>query len=116
LFSGRPFRALTIVNHFSRPTPLLESLFSLGDRDIIAALDGRSSELAHWYRSRHRVHISNALGEWAYRRGVKLDFIHPGEPNKNGRIESFNGRLLDECLNVMQFESIEDASEKIEAW
>jgi putative transposase len=59
---------------------------------------------------------SKALKEWAYRRGVKLDFIHPGKPTENGHIESFNGRLRDECLNVMQFESIEDASEKIEAW
>ncbi len=56
------------------------------------------------------------LEEWGYRRGVKLDLIHPGKPTEKGHIESFNGRLRDECLNVMQFESIEDASEKIEAW
>ena len=59
---------------------------------------------------------SKVLEEWAYRRGVKLDFIHLGNPTENGHIESFNGRLRDECLNVMQFESIEDAIEKIEAW
>ena len=47
---------------------------------------------------------------------MKFDFIHLGKPTENGHIESFNGRLRDECLNVMQFESIEDASEKIEAW
>lgn len=35
---------------------------------------------------------------------------------ENGHIESFNGRLRDECLNVMQFVSIQDAGEKIEAW
>ncbi len=46
---------------------------------------------------------------------MKLDFIHPGEPTENGHIESFNGRLRDECLSVMQAESIEDASERIEA-
>ncbi len=47
---------------------------------------------------------------------MKLDFIHLGKPTEDGHIESFNGRLRDECLNVMQFESIEDASIKIEAW
>jgi putative transposase len=47
---------------------------------------------------------------------VKLDFIHPGKPTENGHIESFNGRLRDECLNVTQFVSIEDAQGKIEAW
>lgn len=57
-----------------------------------------------------------ALEEWAYQRGVKLDFIHPGKPTENGHIESFNGRLRDKCLNVTQFLSIEDARAKIEAW
>jgi putative transposase len=48
--------------------------------------------------------------------GVALDFIHPGKPVQNAHIESFNGRLRDECLNVHQFVSLEDAREKIEAW
>ena len=59
---------------------------------------------------------SQALDEWAYRRDVKLDFTRPGRPTDNGHIESFNGRLRDECLNVHQFLSIEDAKSKIEAW
>jgi putative transposase len=52
---------------------------------------------------------SKALEEWASRRGVNLDFIRPGKPVENGLIESFNGRVRDECLNVEQFWSIEDA-------
>jgi putative transposase len=59
---------------------------------------------------------SKALEDWAWRRGVKLDFIRPGKPMESGHIESFNGRLRDECLNVMQFMSLEDARAKIEAW
>jgi putative transposase len=47
---------------------------------------------------------------------VKLDFTHPGKPTENGHIESFNGRLRDECLNVNQFMSIDDAREQIERW
>jgi transposase InsO family protein len=57
-----------------------------------------------------------ALEEWAYRRGVKLDFIRPGKPTENGYIESFNGRLRDEHLNIEQFWSIEDAAQKLDAW
>jgi putative transposase len=49
-------------------------------------------------------------------RGVKLDFIRPGKPMESGHIESFNGRLRDECLNVMQFMSLDDARAKVEAW
>jgi putative transposase len=57
-----------------------------------------------------------ALEEWAWQRGVKLDFTRPGKPTDNSHIESCNSRLRDECLNVNQFLSIEDAKEKIEAW
>ena len=59
--------------------------------------------------------ISKAIEEWAYRNGVKLDFIHPGKPVENAYIESFNGRLRDECLNVNQFVSLDDARAKLEA-
>jgi len=59
---------------------------------------------------------SRALEDWAYRRGIKLDFIRPGKPTEDGHIESFNRRLRDECLNVMQFLSIDDARARIEAW
>ena len=47
---------------------------------------------------------------------MQLDFIRPGKPVENAFIESFNGRLRDECLNVHQFESLADAQAKIEAW
>ena len=59
---------------------------------------------------------SRALEDWAYRRGVQLDFIRPGKPVENAFIEAFNGRLRDECLNVHQFASLADARVKIEAW
>jgi putative transposase len=59
---------------------------------------------------------SRALEDWAYRRGVPLDFIRPGIPVENAHIESFNGRLRDECLNVHQFVSLDDVRAKIEAW
>jgi putative transposase len=60
--------------------------------------------------------MSKALEEWAWQRGIKLDFIRPGKPNENAHIESFNGRLRDECLNVNQFTSMDNARRKIEAW
>lgn len=59
---------------------------------------------------------SRAVDEWAHRNNVKLDFIHPGKPIENGYIESFNGRLRQECLNQIWFSSLEDAKIKIEAW
>jgi putative transposase len=59
---------------------------------------------------------SRALEEWAYRRGVQLDFIRPGKPVENAFIESFNGRLRDECLNVHEFASLAEGQHIIEAW
>jgi len=55
---------------------------------------------------------SKALDEWAYRRGVKLDYTRPGKPTYNGPIESFNGRLRDEFLNVNEFITMLDAWER----
>jgi putative transposase len=59
---------------------------------------------------------SKALDEWAYRRGVTLDFIRPRKPTEDGFIKAFNGKLRDECLNANQFLSIDDARNKIDAW
>lgn len=56
-----------------------------------------------------------ALEDWAYRRGVQLDFIRPGKPVGKAFIESFNGRLRDECLNLHQFASLGVAPAIIEA-
>ena len=59
---------------------------------------------------------SRAFDSWAYARGVKLDFIQPGKPVQNGFIESFNGTLRNECLNLHWFLSIPDAKRSIEHW
>jgi putative transposase len=59
---------------------------------------------------------SRALEDWAYRRGVQLDFIRPGKPVGNAFIESLNGRVRDEGLNGHQFASLAEAQAMIEAW
>jgi len=60
--------------------------------------------------------VSKALDRWAYQNGVTLDFSRPGKPTDNAFVESFNGRLRDECLNAHWFLSLADAKSKIEAW
>jgi putative transposase len=59
---------------------------------------------------------SKAMDRWAYLNGVSLEFIRPGKPIENSYIESFNGRLRDECLNVHLFFGVDDARRKLEAW
>ena len=53
---------------------------------------------------------------WAYQYRVQLDFIRPGKPVENSYIESFDGRLRDECLNVEVFFTLADVREKLERW
>ena len=53
---------------------------------------------------------------WTYQHGVQLEFIRPGKPIDNGYIESFNGRLRDECLNVETFFDLSDVRDKLERW
>ena len=60
--------------------------------------------------------MSRALDQWAYLNQVTLDFSRPGKPTDNALVESFNGRLRDECLNTNWFLSLDDARSKIEAW
>jgi len=119
LADGRPFRILTVVDQWSRSSPLLEVASRMSGYTVGEALD-RVLEGAPRPRSITVDHgtefQSRALEDWAYRRGVQLDFIRPGKPIENAFIESFNGRLRDECLNVHQFSSIADAQTKIEAW
>jgi putative transposase len=116
---GRPFRVLTVVDQWSRESPLLEVATAMSGRAVAEALDrvlGESASPRSITVDHGTEFTSRALEDWAYRRGVALDFIHPGKPVQNAHIESFNGRLRDECLNVHQFVSLADARRKIEAW
>ena len=59
---------------------------------------------------------ANAMLRWQQDRGVEWHYIAPGKPMQNGFVESFNGRLRDECLNEHLFQSYRHAREIIEAW
>jgi putative transposase len=119
LTDGRSFRVLTVLDQWSRQSPILEVANRMSGETVGAALD-RALEGRTPPRSITVDHgtefMSRALEDWAYQRGVQLDFIRPGRPVENAFIEAFNGRLRDECLNVHQFVSIADAQLKIEAW
>lgn len=60
--------------------------------------------------------ISKELDLWAYSNKIQLDYSRPGKPTDNAFIESFNGRVRQECLNQHWFLSLEDARCKIEEW
>lgn len=119
LFDGRRLRALTIVDNFTRECLGIEVGQSLKGDDVVRAL-----ECITYARGRPAVikvdngseFISKVMDRWAYENAVELDFSRPGKPTDNAKIESFNGRLRQECLNAHWFLSLEDAKAKIEAW
>jgi putative transposase len=119
LDNGRRFRILTIVDQFSRECPLLEADGSLTAPKVVACLERLKVERGLPTTitvDNGSEFYSRVMDAWAYQNGVKLDFIRPGKPVENAFIESFNGRLRDECLNTQVFASLEDAREKLEAW
>src|SRR5262249_7357458 len=114
---GRPFRILTVVDQWSRSSPLLEDATRMSGETVgegLARLRGTAAPPRSITVDHGREFQSRALEDWAYRRGVQLDFIRPGKPIENAFIESFNGRFRDECLNVQQFASVADAKARIE--
>ena len=116
---GRAIRLLTIVDDFTRESPVIEVGASLTGQHVVAVLE----RLRFSRGLPDRIVVDNgteftskALDQWAWSRGVELHFIRPGRPVENCYIESFNGRLRDECLNQNWFESLEDARRIVEAW
>ena len=119
LVTGRRFRALAIVDDYSRECPAIEVDTSLGGRRVVSVLE----RLAAMRGLPQVITMDNgpefagrALDEWAYRKGVKLNFIRPGKPIENALAESFIGRLRDECLNANWFMNLKHARDIIEDW
>ena len=116
---GHRFRILTLVDHFSRVSPALEVGSGMSGQKVADVLTRLSLEvgLPDVIRVDNGPEfISKALDQWAYRHGVKLDFISPGKPTENCFIESFNASFRKECLNVHWFMSLEEAKQQIEEW
>jgi len=119
LLDGRRFRALTVVDHSRRHSPLIEPDFTLTGPKVVAALNRvvrRSGYPKLITVDNGSEFASKALEAWAYEHRIKLDFIRPGKPIENAVIESLNGRVRDECLNANVFVSLHDARQKIAAW
>lgn len=119
LVNQRKFRMLTIVDHFSRESVAIEVDYSLKANEVIRCLNrlkfnrGLPEIISVDNGSEFSGH---ELDRWAFENGVKLHFIRPGKPTENAYIESFNGRLRDECLNTNIFYTLDEAKENIEQW
>jgi putative transposase len=119
LATGKKIRVLTVVDTFSRFSPILDPRFSYRGEDVVQSLEKTCAKLG--YPKAIRVDqgsefISRDLDLWAYANNVILDFSRPGKPTDNAYIEAFNGRFRAECLNAHWFLTLDDARQKIEDW
>jgi putative transposase len=119
LACGRSFRALNVMEAWSREALEIEVDTSITGHRVVRVLE-------HLVAKRGKPEVLQldngpelrgiALDQWAYKNKVKLDFIEPGKPTQNAKIESFNGRLRDECLNQEWFTSLDHARVVLADW
>ena len=119
LATGRGIRMLTVVDSFTRECPAIEVNTGLSGLRVTRVLERVIAERGKpktircdngpEFTSRHFI-------AWCEQQGITLLHIQPGRPMQNGYIESFNGRLRDECLNASWFMNLNDAKQKIETW
>jgi putative transposase len=119
LTDGRWFRVLTVVDQFTRECLLLYGDLSMSGVKVAAALEpvirkrGKPQLITCDSGSEF---ASRALDAWAWRHQIQLIFFTPGRPVENSYIESFNGRLQDEFLNVNLFFSLADVRQQRQHW
>jgi putative transposase len=116
---GRRFRILAVVDDFTRECLGLVADTSLSGRRVTRELDAiitKRGRPVSCVSDNGTELTSSAVLEWCQTSGVEWQYIAPGKPQQNAFIESFNGRLRDECLNETLFTSLRHARQVLEAW
>lgn len=117
--TGRGIRVLTVVDAFTRECLSLEVDTSLSSRRVTRSLEAviQQRGMPEAIRCDNGPELtSRHFLSWCEERKIQLIHIQPGRPMQNGHVESFNGRLRDECLNASWFHTLADARSKIAAW
>jgi putative transposase len=116
---GRTIRVLSVVDAFTRECLALEVDTSFASRRVTRALEAIVAERGQPQAIRcdnGPELTSRHFLAWCIERQIELVHIQPGKPTQNGRVESFNGRMREECLNLSWFQNLFDARRKIAAW
>lgn len=119
LASGRGFKCLTMVDHYSRECPEIRIDHSIRGHHVVESLE----QLRLSGRKPNSLVLDNgpefrskALALWAVLHDVKIHFIEPGCPTQNAYIESFNGKFRNECLSTQWYRTIDEARLFAGAW
>lgn len=119
LANGRRLKILTVVDDATKESVLIEPAHSLTGDDVAELLD-RVAQFRGYPEAvrtdQGPEFTCRAFDQWAYEHGVTPLLIQAGKPTQNAYIESFNGKLRDECLNEHWFASLHQARIIIAAW
>ena len=119
LQDGTRFRALTIVDVYTREAVAIEAGQSLKGDDVVRTLNRLKLDRGVpkvLFCDNGSEFTSQAMDLWAYRHSAKIDFSRPGKPTDNAFVESFNGTFRCECLDTHWFLDLKEARHLIEAW
>lgn len=119
LSRGGSLRLLSVVDEFTRQCLCLRverSLKSEQVRETLEVLFKDYGKPLYLRSDNGSEFVARSLQHWLKEHGTKPLFIEPGSPWQNGKCESFNGKLRDECLNMEQFDTLKEAQVVIEAW
>ena len=119
LANGSRFRVLTIIDDVTKECLAAVPDTSLSGKRVVREMDAlitRRGRPGAIVSDNGTEFTSNAILTWLQDRDVEWHYIAPGKPMQNGFVESFNGRLRDECLNEHLFTNLNEAREIIEAW
>ena len=117
--SGQTVRVFNVVDDHTRESLAMEVDTSLASERVVRALEaviqrlGRPEAIVCDNGPEFRSRVMEA---WSEQRRIRLEFIEPGKPIQNAFVESFNGRMRDECLNANWFLNAADARRKILDW
>jgi putative transposase len=116
---GRVLKCLTVVDDATHEAVVIEVERAISGMGVARVMDrlALTRGLPKVIRSDNgKEFCGKEMVSWAHERRVQLRLIEPGKPNQNAYIESFNGRLRDECLNEHWFPSLLHARTEIERW
>jgi len=119
LHKGPSIRLLTVLDEFTRESLCIRVERRLRSEDVRLTLEVLFKDygIPMYLRSDNGSEfIAQCVQDWLKTQDTKPLFIEPGSPWQNGKCESFNGRLRDECLNLEWFDSLKEAQVVIEAW
>ena len=116
---GRPLKILTLIDEYTRQCLAINVRRNIKSQDVIESLTDLfiMRGIPEHIRSDNGPEFtSKTVRKWLNRLDVRTLYIEPGSPWENGYIESFNGKLRNELLNIEIFDTLLEAKVLTENW